>query len=186
MASPIIQRGLEERLLQEMESARVGYNFVNQEFILFVAGNSGSFAATNERRFSQLLAQHGTALERYSAALQGIHSLVALGNGTGKDPGAFPSNNQYKLTNRERDVLLLLVAGHSTKQVARDIGISFKTVASHRHHIMMKMNVHETASMVRKALFAGFGLESGGSYDNVEAHCASPNVLHCKFAGAAQ
>ena len=184
MASPIIRQGLEERLLQEMESARGEYNFVSQEFVLFMAGNaSGSLGATNERRFSQFMAQHKTALERYSAALQGLHSLVAINKGTEKDLDAYPSDGGYGLTNRERDVLRLLIAGHSTKQVARDIGISFKTVASHRHHIMMKMDVHETASMVRKALFAGFGWDSGG-YGHVRPHSVSRNVLSA--AGVAQ
>jgi DNA-binding CsgD family transcriptional regulator len=163
MASPIIRQGLEERLLQEMESAREEYNFVSQEFILFIAGSSnGSFVATNVRRFVQFMTQHRTTLDRYSAALLGFHSLL-INKVPKKDCGAYLTNNKYNLTNREQDVLRLLMAGHSTKLVARDLGISFKTVNSHRHHIMMKMDVHETASMVRKALFAGFGWDSGGS-----------------------
>jgi hypothetical protein len=41
MASPSIRQTLEERLLQEMESARVEYNGVSQEFLVFVAENAG-------------------------------------------------------------------------------------------------------------------------------------------------
>jgi DNA-binding NarL/FixJ family response regulator len=187
MASPSIRQSLEERLLQEMESARVEYNCVSQEFLLFVAENArGSLVVINERRFSQLMAQHRAALERYSAALQRVHSSVSTNKGTEMDFGTFLPNHEYWFTNRERQVLYLLIAGHSTKRVAREIGISFKTVAAHRHHIMMKMDVHETASMVRKALFAGFGWEGGGGYGDVRPHCVSRNVLSCGSAGAAQ
>jgi DNA-binding CsgD family transcriptional regulator len=144
-----------------MESARMEHNRVSQEFLQFVAENAkGSLLVINERRFSQLMAQYKAALERYSAALQRVHSSVSSNKGSETGFGTFLPNHEYWLTNRQRQVLYLLIAGHSTKQVAAAIGISFKTVALHRHHIMRKMDVHETASMVRKALLAGFGWES--------------------------
>ncbi|WP_049976131.1 response regulator transcription factor [Azospirillum sp. B506] len=44
-----------------------------------------------------------------------------------------------QLTAREVDVMVCLVAGKSTKVIARDLGISFKTVECHRARIMEKL-----------------------------------------------
>jgi PAS domain S-box-containing protein len=59
------------------------------------------------------------------------------------------------LTERERQVLVLIAEGNSTKQAATTLGISYKTADSHRSRILEKLGVHETASMVRYAIRAG-------------------------------
>jgi DNA-binding NarL/FixJ family response regulator len=59
------------------------------------------------------------------------------------------------LSNRERQVLKLIGAGLSTKQVAEALGVSFKTACSHRHHILTKLGVHETVLAVRWAIRNG-------------------------------
>jgi PAS domain S-box-containing protein len=61
----------------------------------------------------------------------------------------------FSLTERERQVLVLIADGHSTKEAAIRLGISYKTADSHRSRILEKLNVHETASMVRVAIRAG-------------------------------
>jgi len=59
------------------------------------------------------------------------------------------------LTERERQVLVLIAEGQSTKQAATTLGISYKTADSHRSRVLEKLGVHETASMVRCAIRAG-------------------------------
>jgi PAS domain S-box-containing protein len=61
----------------------------------------------------------------------------------------------FTLTERERQVLVLVAEGKSTRDAARHLGISYKTVESHRSRILEKLGVHETASMVRYAIRAG-------------------------------
>jgi PAS domain S-box-containing protein len=61
----------------------------------------------------------------------------------------------FALTERERQVLVLIAGGKSTKQAASQLGISYKTADSHRSRILEKLGVHETASMVRYAIRAG-------------------------------
>jgi len=61
----------------------------------------------------------------------------------------------FSLTERERQVLVLIADGHSTKEAATRLGISYKTADSHRSRILEKLGVHETASMVRYAIRAG-------------------------------
>ena len=61
----------------------------------------------------------------------------------------------FSLTERERQVLVLIAEGKSTKEAAARLGISYKTADSHRSRILEKLGVHETASMVRYAIRAG-------------------------------
>jgi DNA-binding NarL/FixJ family response regulator len=59
------------------------------------------------------------------------------------------------LTSRERQVLQLIAEGKSTKEVAVLLGLSVKTAESHRSRIMEKLDIHETASLVRYAIRRG-------------------------------
>jgi PAS domain S-box-containing protein len=70
-------------------------------------------------------------------------------------PDETASRMVFALTERERQVLVLIAAGKSTKEAAATLGISYKTADSHRSRILEKLGVHETASMVRYAIRAG-------------------------------
>ena len=65
------------------------------------------------------------------------------------------------LTPREREVLELVVKGELTKTIAKQLGISTKTVEVHRSHITKKMNVQSVAHLVR--IVTEHGLSSGES-----------------------
>ena len=64
-------------------------------------------------------------------------------------------NATAPLTSRERQVLQLVGEGKSTKEAAAALGISVKTAESHRCRLMRKLDVHETASLVRHAIRRG-------------------------------
>ena len=59
------------------------------------------------------------------------------------------------LSNRERDVLKGLVAGHANKQIAYDLGISPRTIENYRANLMIKMQAGSLSDLVRMALIAG-------------------------------
>jgi two-component system response regulator NreC len=59
------------------------------------------------------------------------------------------------LSVRERQVLQLIAEGHSTKAIAVRLAISAKTVESHRSKLMQKLDIHDTASLVRYAIRHG-------------------------------
>lgn len=59
------------------------------------------------------------------------------------------------LSSRERQVLQLIAEGKSTRDVASLLGISVKTAESHRSRLMKKLDIHETASLVRYAVRRG-------------------------------
>ena len=59
------------------------------------------------------------------------------------------------LSNRERDVLQGLVAGHPNKQIAYDLGISPRTIEIYRANLMTKMQAASLSDLVRMALIVG-------------------------------
>jgi two-component system response regulator FixJ len=62
-----------------------------------------------------------------------------------------------RLTEREREVLELLVLGDANKVVAYKLGISPRTVEIHRGRLMEKTQAKNLAELVRMALAAGIG-----------------------------
>jgi DNA-binding NarL/FixJ family response regulator len=66
-----------------------------------------------------------------------------------------PNQSKSPLTLRERQVLQLIAEGKSTKDAASLLGISVKTAESHRTRLMHKLDIHETASLVRYAVRRG-------------------------------
>ncbi len=60
-----------------------------------------------------------------------------------------------RLSPREREVLLLIADGRSTKEIARELGITFKTACSHRTRVLEKLGVHNSVAAMRAAVRAG-------------------------------
>jgi DNA-binding NarL/FixJ family response regulator len=59
------------------------------------------------------------------------------------------------LTKREIEVLRLIAEGKSSRAVAAELGMAFRTAVCHRYRIFQKLQIHETASLVRLAVRAG-------------------------------
>jgi two-component system response regulator FixJ len=80
-------------------------------------------------------------------------ALAAAGRGTATGREMAP--RLARLTEREREVLEQLVIGHSNKAIARELGISPRTVEIHRARVMEKMQADSLSHLVRLALAAG-------------------------------
>lgn len=59
------------------------------------------------------------------------------------------------LTQREKEILQLIVAEKTTKQIAETLFVSEKTIETHRGNLMLKLDVRNIAGMVRKAVMMG-------------------------------
>ena len=59
------------------------------------------------------------------------------------------------LTPRQREILQLVAEGHTSKDIAQRLGLSFKTVEGHRAQVMERLGVHDLAGLVRFAVRAG-------------------------------
>jgi DNA-binding NarL/FixJ family response regulator len=60
-----------------------------------------------------------------------------------------------KLSPREREVFCRIIQGHSSREIARSLCISLKTVETHRLHINRKLGVHSPGEAIRLAAVAG-------------------------------
>jgi len=68
--------------------------------------------------------------------------------------GRFKKKNN-RLSSREMEVLQLIAEGKPNKQVAAELGVSFKTVDKHRQHLMGKLDIHDIAGLTRYAIAEG-------------------------------
>jgi DNA-binding NarL/FixJ family response regulator len=60
-----------------------------------------------------------------------------------------------RLTPRQREILQRVAEGRSSKEIAQSLGLSVKTVETHRAHIMERLDIHDLAGLVRFAVRTG-------------------------------
>ncbi|HSA65890.1 MAG TPA: response regulator transcription factor [Nitrospira sp.] len=60
-----------------------------------------------------------------------------------------------KLTPRQREILQLIAEGHTTKDIARHLDLSVRTVETHRAELMARLDIHDVPGLVRLAIQAG-------------------------------
>jgi two-component system nitrate/nitrite response regulator NarL len=70
-----------------------------------------------------------------------------------RGPSEAPS--AMDLTNREREVLILIADGLSNKEIASRLNVGVRTVETHRERIMRKLNIHSVAGLTRFAIAKG-------------------------------
>lgn len=61
----------------------------------------------------------------------------------------------HALTHRQIQVLKLVAEGHRTREIAKRLGLSIKTIESHRSEIMKRLRIHDVVSLVRFAIRVG-------------------------------
>jgi DNA-binding NarL/FixJ family response regulator len=71
-----------------------------------------------------------------------------LGNGIGRQV----EDNLHLLTERETEVMRLIAEGRTNKESAGRLGVTVNTIETHRKHIMEKLDLHNTAEIVRFAI----------------------------------
>lgn len=83
-----------------------------------------------------------------AAVAQGLLGTYAQQLRGAKPPAA-------SLSPRQREVLQLIAHGHSTKDIARRLNLSVKTVETHRTRLMQQLDIHEVTGLVRYAMRIG-------------------------------
>jgi two-component system response regulator NreC len=89
-----------------------------------------------------------------------VESFIKRAN---EQPGAEKKpalSSDTQLTKRETEILKYIALGQTNRQIADTLFLSFRTVNTHRANIMQKLNIHETAGLVRYAI--GIGLVKPG------------------------
>jgi DNA-binding NarL/FixJ family response regulator len=83
-----------------------------------------------------------------SPALADALITISLGKDTA-------SRSQPQLTVRQRQVLCLVVAGQTMKEIASTLGLSVKTVEAHRSQMTERLGIHDVPGLVRYAMRMG-------------------------------
>jgi DNA-binding NarL/FixJ family response regulator len=101
----------------------------------------------------------------YVAPGSGIDAL-ALKN---RHPRGILTDPLGSLTDREREIFDLLVLGHRGPRIAEELGISIKTVESHRSSINRKLHVRSSADLVRFAAIRGLLPQAGSDLEGADS-----------------
>ena len=70
--------------------------------------------------------------------------------------------SSVRLTERQREVLQLVVEGHSIKEIAEILKVSRKTVDYHKYNLMQSVGARNTAQLLQYAIKEGFGTQPAG------------------------
>jgi nucleotide-binding universal stress UspA family protein/DNA-binding CsgD family transcriptional regulator len=101
--------------------------------------------------------QSGRALHGITQAVAHLGAdLVAMGTRGRSDlPYTSDLDAYTSLTNREREILNLILSGNTNAQIAEQLVLSPRTVETHRANMMRKINVHNQAELMQYALRRG-------------------------------
>jgi DNA-binding NarL/FixJ family response regulator len=83
----------------------------------------------------------------------GVSRQVMEGYVSGR--GVEKPHGLERLTPRQREVLQLVAQSKSTKDIAFDLGLSVKTIETHRAQLMDRLDIHDVAGLVRFAVRMG-------------------------------
>jgi DNA-binding NarL/FixJ family response regulator len=100
---------------------------------------------------SELLLGIRTVAAGHQFLCRDVTARIVSGYLHGNDEERAPAEIQ-SVTSREREVLKLIALGNANKAVARQLGLSVKTVEKHRSNVMRKLALHNAAGITRFAL----------------------------------
>lgn len=148
--------GLEvvRRLREELPAVRVLVLTVHEEeeYVLPIVRAGAAGYLVKDSAAAELLA--AVRALRAGRSYFGPQAARALADQLQHPAGS--SEDPYgTLTPREREVFHLVIEGKTTKEIARALGISLKTADNHRSRVLAKLNLHNTAELVRYAARKG-------------------------------
>jgi DNA-binding NarL/FixJ family response regulator len=97
-----------------------------------------------------------SAVSKYVIAgyVQRTSEQSAGANAGGPAHSGSPPGSE-KLTPRQREILQLIAEGNTTKEIAKKLEISVKTVETHRTQLMERLDIHDIAGLVRYSIRVG-------------------------------
>jgi DNA-binding NarL/FixJ family response regulator len=128
-------------------SAHANEDYVKQALRAGAAGYLLKHAAISELELAIQAVARG---ETYLSPAVSKHLIADYIRRVGEE-----TNPLELLTPRQREILQLIAEGHSTKEIARILHVSAKTVETHRTQLMERLDIHDIAGLVRYAIRAG-------------------------------
>jgi DNA-binding NarL/FixJ family response regulator len=139
------KRGLETKIL--VLSMHENQNYVEEVLRAGAAGYIVKNAAPDDLLAAIDAVREGASYLSPAITQQVVDAIAHPGDPTPSGVAA--------LTDREREVLQLIAEGLSSKEIAGMLGVSLKTVDSHRSNLMEKLDIHKVGGLVRFAIRCG-------------------------------
>jgi len=95
-----------------------------------------------------------TAIGEVLAGNEYVTPLLATESASGQSKQIDP-DQKLRLTPRQREVLQLIIEGHTMKEIAARLGISTRTAESHKYEMMQGLGVESTAELIQYAIKLG-------------------------------
>jgi len=135
----------------------------NEEYVLraLQAGAIGYLLKDADTAELELAVRAAARGEAYLSPAVSRHLIADYVRRVGQDPQLAESlsHGLSLLTPRQREVLQLIAEGRTTREIARLLNISVKTVETHRAQLMERLDIHDVAGLVRYAIRAGLTQE---------------------------
>lgn len=148
------------RIMQQQPDARVVILSVHEdeEYVqrILKAGARGFVLKNASRKEIAQAIRSALSGERFFSP--GISRLIVDGfikRSASPSPPQSEGQVDQRLTKRETEILGYIARGLTNKQIADRLYLSFRTVNTHRTNIMQKLDIHETAGLVRHAISLG-------------------------------
>jgi DNA-binding NarL/FixJ family response regulator len=125
----------------------------DRRYVLGMIDAGASGYLLKECAFEELVRAINTVMARKKYLSPGISDILIeeyVKKNTQEKPTIYA-----KLTPREREILQLIAEGKNTKEIARYLFISVKTVETHRRHIKKKLKVDSIAELTKIAIREG-------------------------------
>ena len=122
------------------------HDFVSQALRAGAVGYILKDAAPLELEFALQAVTNGETYLSPKVSSQVIQSYV-------RPPGA--ETGLEALSPRQREILKAIASGRTTKLIAYDLGLSIKTIETHRAQIMERLDIHDVAGLVRFSIRNG-------------------------------
>ncbi len=144
--------------------ARLKAEHVESKVIILTMHDDADVASLAMRGgASGVLLKESAGDELVAAIRQALQGHVYLTPSVTRDVMARMSGSagatEPQLTVRQRDVLRLIVKGQRMKEIAANLGLSVRTVETHKYEMMEVLGLHSTAELVRYALDRRLTLE---------------------------
>jgi DNA-binding NarL/FixJ family response regulator len=154
--------GLEaiRRVRAEAPSVQVLCLSVHDEDRMVLAGIDAGAAGyvLKDSSFEELAIAIRKVMARQIYLSPGLVGLFVEGyrtRGTAASAATERSSAFSQLTSREREIVQLFSEGHSTCQIAEQLHLSAKTVATHRENVLRKLHIESIAELTRYAIREG-------------------------------
>ena len=150
-----------DSLWKRVEDARLQWQFAHNYVKQVNEDRDGMPPADGSYAHLRSLGCQRLAVQNYLRALQDFKAALAAeqaSNGAAPEPAVTAEAIKAAdaaITPRERQVLALIVSGSSSKQIAAQLGMAFRTAVCHRYRLYQKLKVHTNVELTRAAMRMG-------------------------------